>query len=145
MNTSFRQHNKSLRRYAHALSISVVLLSSGRKWGMRRSLRNVRIKMSDVDFDNKVIHLRAAKRTRGNLSGIFYPTCSDRETLKAWHNADMATGVIHAHSLWQQTRPIPSERLGENLILAGYNGGSVPMTCHAFATEAIAAGLTLER
>lgn len=34
MNTSFRQHNKNLRRYMPMhLSISAVLLSSGRKWG----------------------------------------------------------------------------------------------------------------
>lgn len=73
------------------------------------------LKWSDVDFDNKVIHLRAAKKNKREPVRDIPIRHVLIETLKAWHNADMATGVIHL--IHYGNKPVHSIRKAWGKIL----------------------------
>lgn len=128
--------------YAHAPEHIRRVIVLGSQMGMRVGPSEMfGLKWSDVDFDNKVIHLRAAKKNKREPVRDIPIRRVLIETLKAWHNADMATGVIHL--IHYGNKPVHSIRKawGKILIRAGIQRRIRPYDLrHAFATEAIAAG-----
>lgn len=128
--------------YAHAPEHIRRVIVLGSQMGMRVGPSEMfGLKWSDVDFDNKVIHLRAAKKNKREPVRDIPIRHVLIETLKAWHNADMATGVIHL--IHYGNKPVHSIRKawGKILIRAGIQRRIRPYDLrHAFATEAIAAG-----